>query len=42
MADGPVQFANSKEMLRLLDVAAQKGVVCSTDFLNALYGSQAK
>jgi hypothetical protein len=27
MVDGPIQFANSREMIQLLDVAARKGVV---------------
>ena len=27
MASGPVQFMNSREMMRLLDIAAEKSVV---------------
>ena len=27
MIDGPIQFTNSREMIKLLDIAARKGVV---------------
>jgi hypothetical protein len=38
MRDGPIQFKNTREMMQLLDVAAQKGTVCSRVIFVMLYG----
>ncbi len=40
MVDGPIQFTNSREMLKLLDIAARNGTVCSNFVCIYKYGSR--
>jgi hypothetical protein len=37
MADGPVQFTNSKEMIELLDIAVKQGIVSSQMFCKPIW-----